>query len=379
MQVVRDLGCLQLDPINVVARSHMLVLWSRIGAFDPAELEVLRWEDRRLFEYWAHAASIVPTDDYPIHSQLMRTYPGGDLPRRQRMRAWLKENEALRRHVVNEVRRRGPLPARELEDRSEAPWRSTGWTNERNVDRMLDCLQVQGKIMVAGRTGAGKVWDLADRWLPEWTPRERLQEREVVRRAAERSLLALGVARPRDIARHFIVGRYPGLAGALKRFEREGRVLPVKVEADGKIWPGRWYVHSDDLPLVDALSGDQWGARTTLLSPFDNLIIDRDRTELLFGFNFRMEIYVPKSKRRYGYYVLPILHGDRLIGRVDPMMDRRSGRLVVNAVHAEPDAPSTLSTARAVARAIEELAQFLQATEIEYATVPNAWSRALRS
>jgi len=381
MEAVRDLGCLQLDPIRVVERSHLLVLWSRLGSYDTAAFDGLSWEERCLFEYWAHRASIVLTEDYPIHNLFMRTYPRprpGESVHRKRTRAWIEENRALRRSILARLRTDGPLPLRAFEDRAVQGWRSGGWTSGRNVERMLDVLWTQGKLVVAGRSGIQKIWDLAERWFPEWTPRETLSPREVVRLSAQRSLRALGVARPRDIDRHFIVGRYPELPKVLAGLERRGVVQGVRVAEDGNEWPGSWLVHAEDLPLLDRLEAGEWEPRTTLLSPFDNLIIDRARTELLFGFYYRMEIYVPQSKRRFGYYSLPILHGDRFIGLVDPTMDRKRGVLVVNAVHAEPDAPMTLRAGRAVAGAIGNLAEFLGGREVEYkGSAPDAWRKAM--
>ena len=381
MDVARALGCLQLDPISVVAKSHLLVLWSRLGPYALEDLDTLLWRERRLFEYWAHMASIVLTEDYPIHQLLMRQYPHGGRRTgyRKRTATWFEENRALRRHVLTRLRREGPLRLRDFEDRAVTGWQSSGWTVDRNVDRMLDILWTQGRIMVVGRDGIQKIWDLAERWLPEWTPRERISEREVVRRSAQRSLRALGVARERDIARHFTVWRYPGLRDVLAELEKRKVIERVRIIGDDVGWPGSWFVHSDDLPLLEALEAGQWEPRTTLLSPFDNLIIDRDRTELMHGFRFRMEIYVPKEKRQYGYYVLPILHGDRLIGRVDPLMDRRTRRLIVNRVHAEPGVTTTSTSGTAVANVVEDLARFLGANEIQYGSdVPSRWRRALR-
>jgi uncharacterized protein len=368
MATVTDLASLQLDPISVVARSHLLVLWSRLGRYDPADVEALLWRERRLFEYWTHAAAIVCTDDLPIHSLLMRRYPSDRYAHNRRLRDWLAANQGLRRSILRQLRTSGPLPTRALEDRARTSWQSSGWTAGRNVDRMLDVLWTQGRVMVAGRQGQQRVWDLAERWLPAWAPTRRPPEREVVRLAAQRSLRALGVATARDIDRHFTASRYPGLSTVLAGLEREGRVERVRVADDGAEWPGPWYVHADDLPLLERLEAGDWRPRTTLLSPFDNLIIDRERTQRLFGFHFRMEIYVPRAARRYGYYVLPVLHGDRLIGRVDPAMDRRRGRLVVNAVHAEPDAPAAAGPA--VAAALEDLAAFLGAGGVELRQPP---------
>jgi uncharacterized protein YcaQ len=371
MGVATDLGSLQLDPISVVARSHQLVLWSRLGRYDVADLDALLWRDRCLFEYWTHAAAIVCTQDYPIHSLLMRRHP-----RHQQLQVWLAANQTLRRSILRQLRADGPLPTRAIEDRAEVAWKSSGWTGGRNVDRMLDLLWTQGRIMVAGRQGQQRVWDLAERVLPDWAPTRRPREREVVRLAAQRSLRALGVATARDIDRHFTANRYPGLDGVLAALERAGQIERVRVAADGGEHPGPWYVHADDLPLLERLEAGDWRPRTTLLSPFDNLLINRERTERLFSFHYRMEIYVPKAARRHGYYVLPILHGDRLVGRVDPAMDRTNGRLVVHALHAEPDAPEAAGPA--VAAALQDLASFLGADGIDLRQkAPQVWRSAV--
>jgi uncharacterized protein YcaQ len=374
MAVATALASLQLDPISVVARSHQLVLWSRLGRYDLADLEALLWRDRRLFEYWTTAAAIVCTGDYPIHSLLMRRYPSTRYAHSRKVRTWLADNQALRRSILRQLRTSGPLPSRALEDRARTPWQSGGWTTGRSVERMLDVLWTQGRIMVAGRQGGQRIWDLAERCLPSWAPTRRPPEREVVRLAAQRSLRALGVATARDIDRHFTAGRYPGLAEVLAALKRSGRVEQVRVAANGTEWPGPWFVHADDLPLVERLQAGDWHPRTTLLSPFDNLLIDRERTRRLFGFHFRMEIYVPKAARRYGYYVLPILHGDRLVGRIDPALDRTTGRLVVHAVHAEPGAPA--AAAPAVAAAVGNLAGFVGATGYDLRQPPpEVWRR----
>ncbi len=378
MDIARDLRCLQLDPISAVARSHLLVLRSRLGVFDAAHLDALMWGERRLFEDWAHAASIVLTEDYPIFSALKR-WSAPDSPVRRRFRVWLKKNAALRRHILVELRGRGPLLSRQIEDRAVTDWSSTGWNAGRNMHLMLAHLWHSGAIMVAGRRGGQKLWDLAERCLPAWTPREQLRERDVVRRAVQVSLRALGVARPQHMEQHYIRGSYPNLDGVLAGLEAEGRIAQVRIGDDGRQWPGPWYVHADDLPLLDRLAHGHWEPRTTLLSPFDNLLCDRARTQTLFGFTFTMEIYVPPAQRRYGYYVMPVLHGDHLIGRIDPRMDRARGRLIINAVHAEPDAPKTRKTGEAVVRAIEDLALFLGARDIAYGRrIPTGWKAAFR-
>jgi uncharacterized protein len=229
---------------------------------------------------------------------------------------------------------------------------------------MLEFLWYLGELVVAGRSGATRWWDLADRWLPDWTPRDRLGAREVTRRAVDRSLRALGVATVRQIREHFTRGYYPELSAVLKEFERNGRIVRAEVDSVGN--GEAWFVHAEDLPEVEAIRRGGWQPRTTLLSPFDNLICDRARTEALFGFRYRIGIYTPKGKREFGYFAMPILHGDRLIGWVDPAFDRKLSRMVVNEVRAEPDAPKGKAVERAVRGAIEDLAAFVGAEHIGY-------------
>jgi uncharacterized protein YcaQ len=377
MDVARALAYLQLDPINVVARSHQLVLWSRVGPYALRDLDALLWTERRLFEYWAHAASIVPTEDYPTHAWLMRRYPREISSSGRRTKAWLAENPGLKRYVLQELRRRGRLRLRDFEDRSVTGWESGGWTNDRNVNRMLDVLWTQGKIFPIERSSSGKYWDLAERVLPPWTPRDRLTDLQLTRRAAPRALRALGVATLQQINRSYLAGRYPQLPRVLGDLERAGTIVRLHVRHPaGPPLRGPWFVHADDVPLLDRLESGAWTPRTTLLSPFDNLIIDRGRTEWLWGFRYRMEIYVPRDQRRFGYYSLPILAGDRLIGRIDPLMDRSRGVLVLNAVHAERGAPRDRTTAGDIRNAVEDLATFTGAGSIEVpARVPRGWER----
>jgi uncharacterized protein YcaQ len=380
LEIVRDLGCLQIDPINVVARPQYLIPFSRLGVYDPRLLDQLLWRDRKLFEYWAHCASIVLTEDYPIHHLTMRTYARGNSAWDKRVRQWIADNAELRRAILSIIRRRGPTLSRDLLEAGVEPktWVSTGWTSGRNASRMLDFLWMQGKLMVVGREGLQKKWDLAERFLPAWTPRTKWNEQHVVEHAAQRALRALGVATPRQINLHFIRGRYPNLECVLAKLEKEQRIARVQIVDDGQVWKGDWYIHTDDLPRIEKLNSD-WQPRTTVLSPFDNLICDRARTKLLFNFDYSIEIYTPQTKRKFGYYVLPILHGDQLIGRMDAVMDRARGTLIVNALYAEPHSPNGTSTQSAIADAIEDLSKFLGAHQIEHRkNAPREWRHVLR-
>lgn len=354
-EVVRRLGEVQIDPTSAVARTEQLVLFSRLGRrFRVAELERLLWGERVLFEYWAH---IVPTADLPIHRISMRRYPHGTWKRREYVRRWLEANDAFVRYVIGELRRRGPLRARDLENRAAEGWQTGGWNDEgQNVPMLLDILWLQGRVMIVGRDGQQRIWDLASRSLPRVPARP---ASVIAADLVDRQLRARGLERPERIGSLFD-GPVPMRDTAIRRLLREGLIVPIEVEG----LPGRWVAHRD---LLDTA----FRGRTTLLSPFDDLISDRERTERLFDFRFRLEIYVPKAKREFGYFVLPILRGDRLIGRIDPLYDRKAGVLRVNAVYAEPDA--TPSDGQPAKRAIDELAAWLGADEVVWPALPAVW------
>ena len=275
LDVVRRLGFLQIDPIATVAPPQHLVLYSRIGSFDVAELDRLLWEERKLFEW---DAFIWPIEDLPLVRARMRRRRKGAAG------AWIAEflraNARFRRYVLAELERNGPMLSRDL--KSELLPEKHRWWGTRQVPLMLEILQARGEIAVAGRSGRQRVWDLADRVFPE---SETLPWREAERIIEERRRRSLGVWLER-----------------------------------GKL---RMHPEVSDEPVPD---------RVTFLSPFDRLVHDRARAEALFGFFYRLEMYVPKAKRQYGYYVLPILHGDRIAGRIDVERDRASAELRVNGV-----------------------------------------------
>jgi uncharacterized protein YcaQ len=305
LETVRRLGFLQIDPISSVATPQQLVLWSRLGPFDTAELDRLLWEKRKLFEY---NAFIWPIEDLPLLRARMR--------RRRNKYKWeqegtefLRQNDRFRRYVLRELERRGPLLSRELEADLMRPGDPHEWWGSRKVTLMLEILQSRGVVAVVGRRGKQRVWDLAERWYPAT---EKVSLADAERLLAEKRFRAQGV-----------------------RFER-----------------GEWRVHpeAEDGPIPN---------RITFLSPFDRLIHDRARLELLWDYHYRLEMYVPKAKREYGYYVLPILRGDRLVGRVDPIFDRKERVLRVNGVWWEPGVkPVRLD------KTLRSLAKFLGADSI---------------
>jgi len=357
--VTRAIGCLQLDPVSAVARSPLLVLHARLGRVDEAALDAAAYADRTLFDFWAHQASHCHVDDLPLHRWQMRRHLQEDTIPRARVREWMTANAAWADAVVADLAERGPLRAREVEDRAAADWRHGHWTDEvssrQNVARMLDRLWMSGRIGIAGRAGTERLWDVLERCLPPGAlaaaDAHPLTDREATRRAALRALGMLGAARIPHIRAHFTRGRYPGLEEVLEELAGEGAV--ARIQVDGL--RGTWWIRSQDLARASSLPE---GRRTVALSPFDNLLCDRARTAELFGFDHRLEIYVPAPQRRWGYYVLPILHGERLVARADLRLDRRARRLHVLSLHHEPGrrAPG------AVRLALERLAAWRGAT-----------------
>ncbi len=359
--VVRGLFFVQMDPTSSVARTEHLVLWSRLGPrYRVAELERLLWEERALFEFNAY---IVPSSDYALHRPAMREYLRGDGGRERYVASWLKANAPFRRYVLARLRRDGPLRTRDFENRAAEGWRTGGWNDDSNdVAMMLEVLWRRGEVMIVGRDGQQRLWDLAERRLPV---HERRPQAAIAREFLERRLRAAGLAQPRTFAQ-FGGHRPAGWERALERLEREGVAVPVRVEG----LRGTWYAHGE-------LLEQRFRGRAALLSPFDQLIHDRARTEGLFGFRYRLEIYVPKDRREYGYFVLPILFGDRLVGRLDPTYDRKANVLRVRAAWAEPGAPA--EAGEGVASEVSSLARWLGADRIQVGRVPSIWRPALGS
>jgi uncharacterized protein YcaQ len=358
LEVVERLGRVQVDPTAVVARAEHLTIWSRLGAYDREDLRrLLEQAPRQLFEY---NAFLIPTADLALHRPAMVRFPRPEYSRGRYIREWLADNASFRSYVLDEIRKRGPLRSRDLDDRAVVPWRTGGWNDGKNLGQMLEFLWRAGEIAISRREGTQRVWDLSGRVLP--VEDDPLPDEVVAIETMERQLRARGFD-DRGFGSaidYWLPAREVGLASLLA----DGIAVPVTVEE----LPGDWLVHAE---LLDALDHG-WQPRTTLLGPFDPLVADRERAEALFDFRLRLEIYVPAAKRQYGYYVLPILHGDRLIGRIDPAFDRKSRVLTVNAVYAESHAPTDAWPA--VRSAIDELAAWLGAADVALPQPPDPWS-----
>jgi uncharacterized protein len=380
ISVVRDLAYVQWDPISIVAPSHLISLWSRVGDFRPSDLDQLLWEEKRLFLHWTPIASIVLTEDYPLYHSLMSRYPDS-LSRswgtqRTQAKKFLAEHSGLRRKMLRELQN-GPLQLGQFEDHPRTKRSEGEWTHGSDVSLMLFHLLMSGTVMIVGHQGNQNVWGLSERFLPSWVERKGLSEEEAASEAAQRAIRALGTASPTEINYYFVRGRYQNLRATLARLERDSAIHRVQVE--GLSHRDERYVHAQDVPLLESMGTAPWEPRLSLLPPFDNLIYSAARTSRLFGFDYVREQFLPPEKRRFGTYVLPLLWGDRLIGRVDPRLDRTRGELRINAVYAEPEAPRDREVAARIAETIARFAVFLGASEVTYTPrVPAAWKSSLR-
>lgn len=319
-EVLRALRFLQLDPIAVVAPSHELVLRSRLAGDVRGAFAGLMGR-REMFEFWTHAAALVLTEDYPLHRVDMDAHPRWGV-----VREWMDVNHVLREHILSRLAEGTPMPTSGFDDLAVAPWESTGWTKGRNVERMLTFLWRQGRVMVAGREKKNRLWALPEACLPEGAIVPAMDAGEAALTAIELALKALGVARGVDLKSHFLGDLYY-TGEVLDALVAQGRAVEVRVEGGDE----RWFTVTDPVTAE--------GGRTVFLSPFDGLIADRRRTERLWGFGFKNEMYVPKDKREYGYYVLPLLRGTELVGRAALRADRKKRELTVEGLFYEKGEP----------------------------------------
>jgi uncharacterized protein len=330
VETVRQLSMLQLEPTSAIAPSAELVMWSRLGpAFDPQDL----WDavdEQRLIEL--HQTLRVP-DDIALFRAEMAEWPGsGELrPWEVEVRDWVRANNDCRRDILERLRSDGPLPASELPDTCVVPWRSSGWNNNRNLRMMLDRLVQCGEVAAAGGSGRDRLWDLASRIYPD-DPVPPVDEAR--RLLDERRLRSLGIARAK------------GTKLPLEPVDVGEAGEPAVVEGVR----GQWRVDPAQL-------GQPFAGRAALLSPFDRLLADRKRLSELFEFDYVLEMYKPAGARIWGYYALPILFGDRLVGKLDAAADRKEGELRVAAIHR--DVAFTKAMTAAVDREIEDLARWL--------------------
>jgi uncharacterized protein len=350
--VLKQIGLLQIDSVNVLVRSHYMPLFSRLGSY-RSELLDSAWfgnpADRDLFEYWGHMASLMPLELHPL--MRWRMAEAADHRRSNTAISGHRHRHSdFEKSALREVRERGPLSAREL---SSAGKSKGGWWGWSDGKRALEALFAEGLVAASGRRGFERLYDIPERVLPARvlalpTPKVEDAQRALIRIASR----ALGVATERDLCDYFRIRRRAG-RDRIAELVEAGELIPVAVEG----WPEPAFI------ARDAHSPRNLDAHA-FLSPFDSLIWDRWRTERVFGFHYRIEIYTPSARRLHGYYVLPFLFGDRLVARVDLKSDRASRTLRVLAAHSEPGVRVN-PIAEAMTRELQTLASWLGLERID--------------
>jgi uncharacterized protein YcaQ len=328
LDAIRRMGQLQIDTIHVVARSPYLVLWSRLGDYPPEWLEE-SLSEKFLFEYWAHAMCFLPMDDYPIHRRrMLDAIQNRRGPARWAVDYIQKNPEPIER-VRAHLSENGAVRSVEFETKNKPPG---GWWNWKEEKNALEALFFTGEVMISRRQKFQRVYDLRKRVLPDWNDTDAASSEEMKRELVLKSVRALGVTRLNWVADYFRQLK-TGLPALLENLAAEGKIQKLNVKG----FEDPFYIHPDNLQYVgEALSGTGAPTLTTLLSPFDPLVWDRQRARELFDFDYTIECYTPAAKRRYGYFTLPILHRGRLVGRLDPKAHRAQGIFEVKTLHLEP-------------------------------------------
>jgi uncharacterized protein YcaQ len=332
LDVVRELTLLQVDQTAAVAPNADLVVWSRVGsAYRPAEL-LTALEQRSLFEL---RGFIRPAEDIALHLAELAEFRDGSGGHgwRPSIARWIEANEYCHDDILRRLKKSGPLLSRDIPDTCVVPWKSSGWTNDKNVTQLLEMMVRRGEIAVAGRSGRERLWDLAERVYP---PAEPLDPADARFGRNARRLAALGIARgkgPECPVEPNDVGIEVGETAVVDGVKGEWRVDPAQL-------------------------GQPFTGRAAIISPLDRLVFDRKRMTELFEFDYQLEMYKPAANRKWGYFALPVLYGDRLVGKLDATADRQAGVLRVDALH--EDVPFTKKMAADVNREITDLAHWLQ-------------------
>ena len=353
LRAVRRMGALQIDTIHVVARSPCLVLWSRLGDYDPRWLEELLAEGE-LFEYWSHEACFLPAEDYPLyrHRMLDADAQGWHYSRR-----WVEAHRAEVERLLAYIRERGAVRSADF---ARTDGKAGGWWEWKTEKRALEMLFTSGELMIARRVNFQRVYDLRERVLPSWHDRLLPTPEEARRGLALKAVRALGVAQARWVADYFRTDKRQTLE-TLSSLLREGALLTARVEG----WDELALFHPENRKLVkDAAAGRLEAELTTLLSPFDPLVWDRARARAAFGFDYRLECYTPAPKRRYGYFTLPVLWRGALVGRLDAKAHRKEGVFEVKSIHLEPGVAAGQELIQDVGAAIRECADWHATPEV---------------
>jgi uncharacterized protein YcaQ len=369
LDAIRHMAQLQIDTIHVVARSPYLVLFSRLGPYQPQWLDE-HLAEGKLFEYWAHEACFLPIEDYGLMRH--RMLDPGDMGWKYAA-DWHTQYRAEIDDLLAHIRATGPVRSADF---AREAGKSNGWWDWKPQKRHLEVLFAIGELMVAERRNFQRVYDVTERVLPHWNDKRHLQPVDTVaKELLRRSCRALGVVRSDWVADYYRMPRRP-YADELHQLADEGELTHVRVEG----WKQPTFVHRDFAPMIDdAANGKIASTVTTLLSPFDPVVWDRKRAAALFDFDYVIECYVPAPKRKYGYYVLPILNRGKLIGRVDAKAHRASGVFELKALHLEPGVRVSGRLTSDLRRALQRCADWHGTPQLQITSAPDELRASLET
>nr|WP_159464616.1 winged helix-turn-helix domain-containing protein [Scandinavium goeteborgense] len=354
LSTIQRMSLLQIDTINVVARSPYLVLFSRLGSYPSQWLdEALSRGD--LMEYWAHEACFLPRSDFSLIRHRMLSPDKMGWKYRQE---WMVEHAAEIELLIEHIQQNGPVRSADFEHPRKG---ASGWWEWKPHKRHLEGLFTAGKVMVIGRHNFQRIYDLTSRVMPHWDDeRDLLGQQQAEELMLQNSARSLGIFRGQWLADYYRL-RQPSLPALLARWQEEGLIIPVDVEGLGAMW-----LHADLQPLLaDAQAGKLTATHSAVLSPFDPVVWDRKRAEQLFDFSYRLECYTPAPKRQFGYFVLPLLHQGKLVGRMDSKMHRKTGVLEIFAVYLQDGVRVSQTLEQGLTQAINDFARWQGAGRVE--------------
>jgi uncharacterized protein YcaQ len=353
LRAIRRMSVLQIDTIHVVARSPYLVLWSRLGHYEPRWLDELLAEGK-VFEYWSHEACFLPAEDYPLYRHRMLNPEGMGWKYSHK---WITAHKKEVAGLLAYIRQHGPVRS---SDFARTDGKAGGWWEWKTEKRALEMLFTAGELMIARRHNFQRIYDLRERVRPTGDDSQLPSEEEVRRALVLKAVRALGITKARWVNDYFRTDKRQTRA-TVAALADEGQLLRVEVIG----WEEEAYVHPENRKLIEqAAAGSLQTEVTTLVSPFDPLVWDRARAREMFGFEYRLECYTPAPKRRYGYFTLPILHRGHLVGRLDPKAHRKEGVFEVKSLHLEPEVVINDELIEGVARALAECASWHQTPEV---------------
>ncbi|ENA0611716.1 YcaQ family DNA glycosylase [Enterobacter bugandensis] len=368
LSTVQRMSLLQIDTINIVARSPYLVLFSRLGHYQPQWLDNALSQGE-LMEYWAHEACFLPRSDFALVRHRMLSPDKMGWKYRQ---AWMNEHAAEIERLIAHIQENGPVRSADFEHPRKG---ASGWWEWKPHKRHLEGLFTAGKVMVVERRNFQRVYDLTHRVMPQWDDQRDLLTQEAAEALMlENSARSLGIFRPQWLADYYRL-RQPVLTPVLEKWQREQIVTPVYVETMGEMW-----LHNALLPLLSqAEEGRLQASHSAVLSPFDPVVWDRKRAEQLFNFSYRLECYTPAPKRQYGYFVLPLLHRGQLVGRMDAKMHRKTGVLEIIALYLEEGVKVTATLDKGLTAAITDFAAWQGARQVVLKQIADGLFSARRS